>query len=126
MKKIFLYIVVVIFSKCNIAGDCENQVLLKIINNSKSHKIVKFDRGCGATTSNNIQLSVLKFSDSLSNEAGNIFISDSSEGVANEEDIGVQVYWLNDSSIKIIYPKDLQVFKKDSLVNNFKVIYETK
>ena len=126
-KNFFLIIIIILLGyNCNIAGDCKNHILLTIYNNSKTLKIVKFDRGCGATTSNNIQLSLLKFSDSLSNEAGNIFISDSPVGGYTDKDKSIQASWFNDNTIKITYPKELQVFKKDSIVNNFKVIYEAK
>lgn len=111
---------------CNIVGDCSNHIFKQINNSNSSYKIIKFDRECGATTGNSIQLSVIKYYDSLPNEGGNIFISNSKVGGYIEHDTSVQFSWINHAAILIRYDKDLDIYKKDSIVNNIKVIYQLK
>lgn len=110
----------------NITGDCNNHVFQQIANSSKTSRIVKFDRGCGATTDNSIQLSVVNYTDSLPNETGNIFISNSKVGGYIERDTSVLASWLNDTTVLIRHDNDLEVFKKDSLVGITRIIYEVK
>jgi hypothetical protein len=111
---------------CDITGDCNNYNYKQINNEDNTFKILKFDRGCGATTANSIQLSLINFSDSLFNEPGNLFISNSKVGGYMENDTSVQPYWKDRTTIVIKYDKDLDVFKKDTLVYNIKVVYQAK
>jgi hypothetical protein len=123
-----LLLLLFILTNCNlnITGDCNNHVSQQIVNKSKTFKIVKFDRGCGATTANSIQMSVVNHNDSLPNEAGNIFISNSKVGAYIERDTSVLASWLNDTTVLVKHDKDLEVFKKDSLVGRTRIIYEVK
>ena len=123
-----LLLLLFILTNCNlnITGECNNHIFQRITNNSKTLRIVKFDRGCGATTDNSIQLSVVNFNDSLPNEAGNIFISNSKVGGYIERDTSVLASWLNDTTVLIMHDKDLEIFKKDSLVGRTLVTYEVK
>ena len=127
-NRMILLLLLFILTKCNlnITGDCNNHISQQIANNSKTFKIVKFDRGCGATTANSIQLSVVIHNDSLPNEAGNIFISNSKVGGYIERDTSVLASWLNDTTVLIKYDKDLEIFKKDSLVGRTRITYEVK
>lgn len=126
--KIWILLLLVTFTRCNsnVTGDCNNHVYEQIDNSKRTFKIVKFDRGCGATTSNSIQLSVIDYNDSLRNEAGNIFIANSKVGMYIERDTSVQASWLNDSTILVRHDKDLEVFKKNSMAGKVNVVYEMK
>lgn len=117
-----------ILTNCNlnITGDCNNHVVQQIANNSKTLRIVQFDRGCGATAGSSIQLSVVNYNESLPNEAGNIFISNSKVGGYIELDTNVLASWVNDTTVLIKHDKDLEIFKKDSLVGKTRIIYEVK
>jgi hypothetical protein len=123
-----LLLLLFILTNCNlnIAGDCNNHVYQEINNNSKTFRIVKFDRGCGATTGNSIQLSVVSYNDSLPNETGNLFISNSKVGGYIERDTSVQASWLDDTTIMVRHDKDLEIFKKDSMVERTRIVYEVK
>jgi len=110
----------------NITGNCNNHVSQQIANSGKTFRVVKFDRRCGSTTANSIQLSVVNYIDSLPNEAGNIFISNSKVGGYIEQDTSVIASWLNDTTVLIRYDEDLQLFKKDSLFGQTHIIYEIK
>ncbi len=130
MRFLFLYLMLITigFSQCvtNIGGECSNTIYKQIDNEKKIFKIIKFDRNCGATTSNSIQLSVLNFNDSLPNDGGNIFISDSKVGGYIERDTSVEVIWIDNNLILIKYDRDLRIFKNDTLVNNIKIMYQLK
>jgi hypothetical protein len=114
--------------KCNfsITGECNNKVYKEVYSPNKINKIVKFDRECGATVANSIQLSVISYKDTLPNESGNLFITNSKVGGYIETDTSVSVFWLNDTTVKIKYDKDLDIFKKDTAVNKIKIFYEVK
>jgi hypothetical protein len=110
-------------SKCITADQCTNDILIEHINQAKTYKVVKFDRGCGATTGNSIQLSVIPVDEHLENTAGNVFIAGSMSGSYLKDDKSVSVSWLNDSTIKIKYDNKLKIFKKDITRGKLKVLY---
>jgi len=104
---------------------CSNEVIAEKVNNSKTYKLVHFDRNCGATTGNSNQLSIVSIDKSLDNEGGNIFIASSDSGSNLETDRGVVAKWLNDSTVLIKYEKDLTVFEKVNKVGEINVVYES-
>ena len=118
-----LIILTLLQFSCDITGDCNNHIYAQIKNNDNTFKILKFDRECDATTGNSIQLSLVKSTDSLPNKSGNLFISNSKVGGYIENDTSVQPSWTDDTTILIKYDKDLNIFKKDSLVYNVKIVY---
>ena len=116
MKTLLLIIILIrFFYSCNITGDCNNYIHQVIDNPSRTHKLVIFDRGCGATTNGSIQISLLPISDSLSNDEGNVFISNPTGAVIPS--------WVNDKTILIKYDTTVSIFKQDSIVKEFKIIY---
>ncbi len=121
-KTVVLFLILSITTQysCNITEGCDNQIYARINSGDNKLKVIKFGRDCGATTKISIQLSLIKFTDSLPNETGNIFICDS------QNDTSVRALWVNTSTILVSYDKDLKIFKKDSLVNNIKILYSTK
>src|SRR5690349_19326661 len=92
-----LLLLLLFLTNCNlnITGNCNNHVSQQIANSGNTLRIVKFDRRCGSTTANSIDLSVVNSIDSLPNEAGNIFISNSKVGGYIERDTSVLASWLN-------------------------------
>lgn len=103
---------------------CANNPLAEYFNRTKSHKIIKFDRDCGATTANSIQLSVIPVEEDLENTGGNIFVAGSISGADLKNDKSVLVSWLNDHTIKVKYDSRLKIFKKESAKGKIKIIYE--
>ena len=87
---------------------------------------MKFFNWCGYTASNNINLSVLKNSDSVENRERIIFTSESKLGSKLDHDTTVKVSWLNDSTVLIQYDRDLQIFKKELILEEIRIKYETK
>jgi hypothetical protein len=58
-----------------LAGCCANEIPSEHVSPDGKWKYVTFDRNCGATTANNMQVSVLPAIAGLSNDAGNAFIA---------------------------------------------------
>jgi hypothetical protein len=128
LKTFVLFALTYLCFSCNfnVAGDCKNHIYGEIENQARTFKIMKFGRGCGATTGNSIQLSIIRHNESLLNEAGNTFISNSKVGMYIKRDTSVQPSWINDSTVLIRLDSDLEVFKKDSMVGKVRVIYSIK
>ena len=104
---------------------CTNEVIIKKVNNSKTYKLIHFDRNCGATTGNSNQLSVVSIDEDLDNERGNVFIASSKSGSNLETDRGVVAKWLNDFTVLVKYEKDITVFKKVNKVGQINIVYES-
>jgi hypothetical protein len=109
----------IIFLSCNDSQLCRNENLASRDNPARTLKLIKFDRDCGATTGNSVQISVLKFQESLQNLGGNIFIS-------KNYDKDIDMAWENDSTILIQYPKKLVIIKREDQYDNLKVKYQDK
>lgn len=103
---------------------CSNEVIAEKVNNTKTYKLIHFDRNCGATTGNSNQLSIVSIDENLDNETGNIFIASSASGSNLEADRGVVAKWLNDSTVLVKYESDLATFKKVNRVGQINVVYE--
>jgi hypothetical protein len=109
----------IIFLSCNDSQLCRNEIIASRDNPARTLKLIKFDRDCGATTGNSVQISVLKFQESLQNLGGNIFIS-------KNYDKDIDMAWENDSTILIQYPKKLVIIKREDQYDNLKVKYQDK
>jgi hypothetical protein len=109
-----------LLTNCNL-DMCDNDIYQRLDSKWGTYKIVKFSRGCGATTGSSIQISVLTYNKELPNEAGNAFISNGSI-----VDTTVKAAWLNDTAIVITYSKELTIFKNDSTVGGIKIYYNVQ
>jgi hypothetical protein len=97
-------------------SSCGNETMEQKLSPGHKLKLVKFNRDCGATTSGSIQISILDAGDSLTNSAGNIFISDFDS---------VDVNWLDNKSILIKHRQGLNIFKAENSTGDFTIKYET-
>lgn len=109
---------------CN--GECTYKIFEKIPNTKEDYRIVKFFNWCGFTASNNINFSVLKDSDSVGNRQKIVFIAASRVGANLNRDTTVKASWLNDSTVLFQHDKDLQIFKKELLLDEIKIEYMLK
>jgi len=62
-------------------GLCENTVIVKVPSPDGKLEAYVFERGCGATTGESTQVSILLAGENLSNEAGNVCVIDASSKV---------------------------------------------
>jgi hypothetical protein len=84
--------------------DCVNEVSKELASPDGKMKIILFSRDCGATTGFNTQATVLDANESLPDSGGNAFIIDHGEA---------SVSWQNDSSVLVLFDRDVRVFKKE-------------
>jgi len=109
---------------CN--GDCTYKVFSEISNKKRDYKVVKFFNWCGYTSSNGINFSLLKNTDSIENRKRIIFVAASRVGDQLDQDTTVNISWLNDSTVSILYDSSLQIFIKESGLENIKISYSLK
>lgn len=95
---------------------CENEVTQSMTSPSGKLKLVVFHRGCGATTDSNTQASIIKATDSLPNDSGNILIVD--------DKIPVQINWLSEERVSISGLGSAKVFKQEHSSSGVAVAYQ--
>src|SRR5437016_6247727 len=61
---------------------CENRVLAEVPSPDGRHRVVVFERSCGATTAFSTQVSVLPAEGALGGGTGNVLIADTDRGQA--------------------------------------------
>jgi len=83
---------------------CENDIYDEIKSPDGQNVAIIFERGCGATTDFNTQVSIVKQGDTLPNNSGNSLVIDS-HPKANK----IKVSWENDS-LNIEIPSHSKVF----------------
>jgi hypothetical protein len=102
------------FALClSLCGCCGNEAPAEHLSPDGQWKYVSFDRNCGATTSSNLQISVLPASKALPNEAANAFIADDNHGTTR---FVAQPEWVSARELKITYSARARIFKKESKV----------
>lgn len=95
---------------------CGNDIIKKV-NSPNGEKVAYiFNRDCGATTSVSYQLSILDKGDKFPNKTGNTIVSDKV----------INIEWLSENKIKVIYEKEAEISKMDKSVNGIKVVYVEK
>jgi ABC-type uncharacterized transport system auxiliary subunit len=110
-----LFVLYFIFCGC-----CSNKAPAEHFSPDGKWKYVSFDRNCGATTRDNLQISILRASESLSNKSGNTFIADDNHGAAR---FVAQAEWVSPMELKITYSAKARIFKKESKVQIIAIKY---
>jgi hypothetical protein len=80
------------------ADMCGNTEYLSKTSPSGEHKVVMFERNCGATTDFSTQISILDGDATLENEAGNVFIIP-----GHPDNVAPELFWSNSSTLKIMH-----------------------
>jgi hypothetical protein len=101
-------------------GCCDNEAPSEHLSPDGQWKYVSFDRNCGATTSSNLQISVLPASKSLPSGAANAFIADDNH---NATRFVAQSQWLSSRKLQIAYSPKARVFKKEASVGPIEIEY---
>lgn len=110
----------------NLNGACESELEQSYLSPNKSKKVLVFSVGCGATTGNSTQISIVDADYNLENgDTGNIFIADDDHGKAHVygKTIHIYVVWQDDKNIEISYGKDARIFKNKLSKNGVTVHY---
>src|SRR5947207_7799516 len=114
MRILNLLLIVFLFSiLTNCSGKCTYKVFDEVQNSQKSLTIVKYFSWCGFTSSNNLNLSVLRKNDELTNAARVVFVAVSKVQDKLDRDTTIKYSWINDTTVLITHSRDLQVFRKE-------------
>ncbi|WP_269621197.1 DUF5412 family protein [Zhongshania sp. BJYM1] len=100
---------------------CGNEVYTEVMSPNRDHKVVVFQRDCGATTGFSTQISIIDSDDTLENEGGNIYIID-----GHPKDVSPPVRWVSNTELRIERSLDGSEYKAESswgLLNKVKVTY---
>ena len=81
----------VLFACCVLSGCglCVNELLQEARSPDGKYKAVAFNRNCGATVGNNVQVSIIPSNASMPDGTGNVFIEDHNQPVDEKSPIGL-------------------------------------
>ena len=111
------------------SGLCGNDVVSEVPSPGGTHRIVVFQRDCGATTGFSTQVSLLSGRKRLPNEPGNLFRADTDRGRAPSGPGGgpaVQVRWLDEHRVLLVHHPAVRVFHAERKRDGVQVEYRTE
>nr|WP_321271503.1 DUF5412 family protein [uncultured Tolumonas sp.] len=123
IKKATTFIAIVLFALATLIyfsykslsnGMCENSVLSEELSPDKSLKAVSFIRGCGATTSDSLNVSVIPVNEQI--DTGNVYVA---ENVSNEQK--TTIYWLSSDHLAIHTIRPIRIFKSEKRIDSVNV-----
>src|SRR5256885_7763858 len=85
-------------------GLCRNEIGYEEVSPDGKLKAVVFGRDCGATTRDTTQISILRKSQPLPDDAGNIFIA--------KDNLRVRMQWRSNTELLVTYPPETSVKRK--------------
>lgn len=117
MRKYFLPLAAspLLIAGCDSASRCENSMARQALSPNRQHKAIVFFRGCGATTDESAQVSILQANADLPDASGNVFVV---------EESNVYVEWLGDSKLQVTAPPGVKTFFKATTCGSITVIYK--
>jgi hypothetical protein len=95
---------------------CGNEQSTNALSPKGSKRVVVFTRDCGATTSGSTQVSVLKATETLSNDAGNTLILG--------DKVPLRITWKSESEVVIGGVAGSTPFKQERTVSGVTITYE--
>ncbi len=101
---------------------CENAVVSRKPSPDEKNDAVSFQRSCGSTTGNAIEVSILP-RQATPAAGGNLFIADDNHG---EISATVWVEWRSPTILVIAYDRRARVFKKETGWGAIKIEYAPK
>ena len=116
MRAVIVLAVIAISGLAGCGDVCDNEPSSSIVSPSGNLKVVVFNRGCGATTGFNTQLSIVQANEALPKEAGNTFIADGT--------VPLKIQWQSDAKLLISGVQGQKVFKQEARVRGITVTYE--
>jgi hypothetical protein len=112
---------------CIMLDSGANSVISETYNKQKNKKVILFIKDGNATVDNSFQVLISKPDYKLDKkDIGNIFIVDSNHNNAVINSDCVTASWISNDSLVIEYDKRLRTFRKDSVFDNVKIIYNEK
>jgi hypothetical protein len=95
---------------------CENEQVNSVPSPDGSKKAVTFVRGCGATTGDSTQLSIISSWRSIPSGSGNVLVVEGRPLI--------QVSWVSDSAVAISKIGSGRIFKQEGELDGTSVRYE--
>ena len=127
LKAFYLSCILLIVSSCNILGTGKNKLISESTNKNDSKKVILFIKYGNATTDNSFQILLTNYNHKLNNkDVGNIFTTDSDHGNTTIDSKSVTALWISNDSLIIKYDKRLRTFRKDTIYEGVKILYEEK
>jgi len=77
-----------------------------------------FNRGCGATSGFNTQVSIINAGEELENDGGNLFIADGT--------LPLVIRWNSETEVLISGVGNPEIYKKENTLNGVTIIYESQ
>lgn len=99
---------------------CGNEVYSEVLSPNREHKVVMFQRDCGATTGFSTQISILDSGDELENESGNTYIID-----GQPKEVSPNARWASNTELRIERSLNGSEYKAESSwgLDEIKVTY---
>jgi len=117
----------VVYSAFSFDNMCRTKYSSSVNSPDKKFKVMVFSLNCGAISDFSTQISIVKSEYKLKDDdTGNIFSGDSDHSLAkmNDEVLDMNIKWINDKTVEIIYPKRARIFKNKESLNGIKIIYK--
>lgn len=103
----------VIFSACDL---CTNTFLDRVPAPSGKYDAVVFTRGCGATTSESVQISIVSSGDNVLDDP--VFVADKITTASVE--------WTSPDELTVRYPAGARLFRTETVVGSVRIRYEER
>jgi hypothetical protein len=98
---------------------------LLFLNKKGDYKLIHYSRKCDASEKYCANISLIPANDSLPDTEGNVFVFKSGNGLNAFLDTVAYSNWLNDSTLRITYNKNIPIVKRETRVNKFSIVYRT-
>ena len=102
------------FAIAQLDAMCGNQPLHEALSPDQRFKAVAFARDCGASTGFSTQVSIIEARESLSSEAGNVFIADTGGKAPAGPGGGpeLRLAWVGSGQLRIAHHPDARIYQQ--------------
>lgn len=113
------------FLKAHFSDLCANDQTQVVYSPNKNLKVIVFTRDCGATTGFSTHVSLLKSSQNLENEGGNLFAADfdRTQQKSAAPSPQVSLRWLSNTQLEIQHSDNIRTFRKVENDKGVHVVY---
>lgn len=119
--------VIVALSGCLDLGDSTNSLIKDRPNVAHTKKAILFLKEAGATVADSYQLSIVDYDKEFDKSAnGNTFIVDDDNGSTWLNPKCVELKWLTNERLLIIYDKKLRTFLQKKVLDGVTIVYQHK